>query len=161
MQVTQRRAASYCTSLCRRRRRLPPLSTTSSAVASFFSALKNPQTPISYDVSSLNKISRVRQYHTSHSILSDNLLGHSPMARSVPTTSQQSATAAAASSPGSSGPSWGVSRKISHVMLLYLMITRTYTYTLIICSSLLLLLRLMQILLVEAYGLKTHPRERN
>ena len=118
MHVTQRRAASYCTSLCRRRRRLPPVSTTSSSADSFFSALKNPQTPISYDVSSLNKISRVRQYHTSHSILSDNLLGHSPMAaRSVPTTSQQSATAAAASSPGSSGPSWGVSRKISHVIL--------------------------------------------
>jgi len=47
-----------------------------------------------------------RQFHSTTLQLSDNLLGHSPMARPAPTTAQQAASPSPPSS-SSQGPVWG------------------------------------------------------
>lgn len=117
MNAPQIRVASKCSRLCQRRRLLlptvSPLSAYNSKARSFFSQAGSPQLLLSevkakhprcnpsIDVHRYGFINR--QLHATP--FNANLLGHSPMAPAVPTTSQQTARA---KSPGAQGPSWGV-----------------------------------------------------
>ena len=118
-----RQAVSHCSILSRRRRRLPSNSVLASlpSICTYdVSSSPKSLTPLlttqhAAASSSTTRIqigcaNNTRQIHTSHSILSDNLLGHSPMARSVPNHASQTQKSppAAHLSPGSAGPSWGV-----------------------------------------------------
>mmetsp|Transcript_35972 Transcript_35972/g.86832 ORF Transcript_35972/g.86832 Transcript_35972/m.86832 type:complete len:637 (-) Transcript_35972:527-2437(-) len=118
------RAVYHCRSSLFRRRRLLPLSPVSStplchswsrpiAYVVVPSTTPTSQAPLSSKGNGRSVGTQIfdghvfstRQIHASSPSLSDNLLGHSPMARTIPTTSQQ---AAAPPSPGNQGPSWGV-----------------------------------------------------
>ena len=100
MNAPKRQVISQCSSLCRRR----PLS------AAAMSYLR-PHTYSTYGMGKLPSATLrqrycypISQFHTSSFALSDNLLGHNPMARTVPTTSQQAAGAA----PTNNAPNmWG------------------------------------------------------
>ena len=120
--IAQSRVAFHCNGICRRRRL--PLLIRDQAVVSFSSLGIRSSLPLSHEVSSQpiiitssrkhthiinvspscieQSIHTRRNFHTTQYIQSDNLLGHSPMARSDPNKPKP------AISPGSAGPSWGV-----------------------------------------------------
>lgn len=119
--IAQSRVAFNCNGLCRRRRL--PLLIRDQAVVSFSSlGTRSLITSHSHDVSSQpiiitssrnhthskassscieQSIHTRRNFHTTQYAYSDNLLGHSPMARTDPNKTKP------AISPGSAGPSWG------------------------------------------------------
>ena len=96
---------------CSRRRRLPTLGPS----VSLSSDITLNSRSLSHHVSSTPRctaklptrlgVMYKRQLHATTLHLSENLLGHSPMARSVPTTSQQAASPSPA--PSNQGPVWG------------------------------------------------------
>ena len=123
LSTMHRQAVSHCSILSRRRRRLPSNSVLASlpSICTYdVSSSPKSLTPLlttqhAAASSSTTRIqigcaNNTRKIHTSHSILSDNLLGHSPMARSFPNNASQTKKSlpTAPLSPGSAGPSWGV-----------------------------------------------------
>ena len=120
--IAQNRVAFHCNGIYRKRRL--PLLIRDQAVVSFSSlGTRSLITPHSHtDVSSqpiiitssrnhthskassscIEQSIHTRNFHTTQYAYSDNLLGHSPMARSDPNKPKSSAI-----SPGSAGPSWG------------------------------------------------------
>ena len=122
--IAQSRVAFHCNGQCRRRRL--PLLIRDQAVVSFSSLLgtrslktshshghdvssqpiitsSRNRTPINTLPSFIEQSIKIRRnVHTTQYAYSDNLLGHSPMARSDPNKTKP------AISPGSAGPSWGV-----------------------------------------------------
>jgi len=115
--IAQSRVAFHCNGIYRKRRL--PLLIRDQAVVSFSSLGTRSSFPLSHDVSSQpiiissrthintlpscieQSIHTRRNFHTTQYAYSDNLLGHSPMARSDPNKPKP------AISPGSAGPSWG------------------------------------------------------
>ncbi|KAL7548577.1 hypothetical protein ACHAWF_018871 [Thalassiosira exigua] len=107
MLVPRREALGLCSCVCRRRRRSMPGNPWTAGPFSHPPSLNHGSRSPHNSLTQIEANAFIsRQFHFSQHNSSDNLLGHSPMARSAPTTSQQAATVSP--SPPDKGPVWGV-----------------------------------------------------